>query len=101
MSVINKNAPFMELPLGISRQKGAPIERFEVFYDLEELKTYAKSNPLAYVGQTVKHVDENQKTVTLYKIGFDGAIIVIPDNSTLPITVMSSEDATAIINKYK
>lgn len=48
MSTIVKNAPFMELPLGISRQVGAPIERFEVFYDIEDAKTYAKDNPLAY-----------------------------------------------------
>lgn len=96
MSTIVKNAPFMELPLGISRQVGAPIERFEVFYDIEDAKTYAKDNPLAYVGQTIKIVSEDLKTVTVYNIGFDGSL----NEAQAKVETATEEDITAIINKY-
>ncbi|WP_294726827.1 hypothetical protein [uncultured Fusobacterium sp.] len=96
MSTINKNAPFMELPLGISRQVGAPIERFEVFYSLEEAQNYAKTSPLAYVGQTIKVVLENEKTVTLYNIGFDGVL----EKGSGEISTLTETEAQGIIDKY-
>lgn len=68
MAVITKGTAIMEFPLVISRQYGASLERFEVFYDLEEAKTYAKTNPLAYVGQTIKVVNEVENTVQVYTI---------------------------------
>lgn len=96
MSTINKNAPFMELPLGISRQVGAPIERFEVFYSFEEAQNYAKTNPLAYVGQTIKVVLEKEKTVNLYNIGFDGAL----EKGAGEFITLSEVEAKNIIDKY-
>lgn len=68
MAVITKGTAIMEFPLVISRQYGASLERFEVFYSLEEAKTYAKTNPLAYVGQTIKVVNEVENTVQVYTI---------------------------------
>lgn len=68
MAVITKNQAIMEFPLVISRQYGASIERYEVFYDQAEAVEYAKNSPLAYVGQTIKVVDEVNETVNIYTI---------------------------------
>ena len=59
MAVIKKNNPYMEFPLQISRQYGAPIDKNSIFYSLEEAKTYALTSPLAYVGQIITVVANN------------------------------------------
>lgn len=96
MSNIVKDAPFMELPLGISRQVAAPLERFEVFYSSGEAENYAKTSPLAYVGQTIKVVDEAAKTVTLYNIGFDGVL----EKGSGEILILTETEAKNILDKY-
>lgn len=72
MAVINKNNSKMEFPLQIKRQYAGPIEANEIFYNLEEAKTYAKSGATAYAGQTIKVIDEAKKTITVYTIQIDG-----------------------------
>ena len=68
MAVINKNSAYMDFPLQIARQYGAPIEKYEVFYSLEEAKTYASTSPIAYVGQVVAVVNEADNTTDIYVI---------------------------------
>lgn len=72
---IIKDQAYMEFPLQIKRQYGAPLDGNEIWYDLEALKQFAKNGATKYVGETVKFVDENQKTVTSYEIGFGGTLI--------------------------
>lgn len=74
MAVINKKNAFMDFPLQISRQYGAPIEKFAVWYSLSEAENYAKTSPLAYAGQVLAVVDEVQSTVDIYKINKDGTL---------------------------
>ena len=68
MANINKTASNMDFPLQIARQYSAPIDKYEVFYSYEEASSYASSNPIAYVGQTIKVVDEDSNTVASYVI---------------------------------
>lgn len=68
MAVINKNSSFMDFPLQIARQYGAPIDTNEVFYDMGSATTYATTSPLAYVGQIIKVVNEDSNTTTAYII---------------------------------
>lgn len=72
---IIKDQAYMEFPLQIKRQYGAPLDGNEIWYDLEALKAFAKSGATKYIGETVKFVDENLKTVTSYEIGFGGTLI--------------------------
>lgn len=72
---IVKNQAYMEFPLQIKRQYGAPLDGNEIWYDLEALKEFAKSGATKYIGETVKFIDENKKTVTSYEIGFEGVLI--------------------------
>lgn len=68
MAVINKDVTYMALPLAIRRGNPFPIDEYAVWYDQTELETYAKSNPVAYVGQIVTLVNEESSTVEAYMI---------------------------------
>lgn len=68
MAVINKTNANMDFPLQIGRQYGAPIEKFEVFYSFEAAQEYATTSKIAYVGQSIKVVDEANNSVATYVI---------------------------------
>lgn len=59
---------FSGFPIGFSRNNPIPLDKTEVWLDLEELKTYAASGATAYVGQKLTHVDVVNKTATVYTI---------------------------------
>ncbi|MCB5924245.1 hypothetical protein NE584_00760 [Clostridium sp. DFI.5.61] len=62
----DKSFAFMEFPLSMSRQDAFPLDKSSVFYSLDEAKTYAKTSPLAYVGQHISVVEAG--TSTAYQI---------------------------------
>lgn len=74
-SWINKTFPFMELPLSISRQGQFPLDKSSIWWSLEDAQTYAQSNPIAYAGQPLTVVNEDENTVTFYLIGTDGSLV--------------------------
>lgn len=83
MANIVKNNSYMEFPLQIKRQYAAPIDFNEVWYDLEQLKAYAKSGATSYAGQTVKFINEAESNkITIYTIGSDGSLITSGVNDT-------------------
>lgn len=55
-----------EYPNSFKRLEPFPLEAYEIFYSKESAKEYATNNPLAYVGQTIKVVENN--TVDSYII---------------------------------
>lgn len=55
-----------EYPNSFKRQGAFPLERYSIFNTLDEAKTYAKSNPIAYVGQIITVVDAGGTSI--YKI---------------------------------
>ena len=92
MATINKTNAFMEFPLQISRQYSGPIERYSVFYSLEEATTYATTNPIAYVGQIVTVVDEGKKNSVAYQISnVDGYLVEI--GASKPMLFVDNESA--------
>lgn len=74
-SWINKTFPFMELPLSISRQGQFPLDKSSIWWSLEEAQEYAQSNPIAYAGQPLTVVNEEENSVTFYLIGTDGTLV--------------------------
>lgn len=68
MAVINKDIAYMALPMSIRRGNPFPVDEYSVWYDMEELNTYAQTSPVAYVGQVVVYVDEDASTVEAYVI---------------------------------
>ena len=68
MAYINKNVSTMAMPSGMNRMGQFPLDMSSVYYDLDSLKTYAESGAIAYVGQVVSLVDEENNKVTVYSI---------------------------------
>ena len=68
MAVINKEIAYMALPLSIRRGNPFPVDEYSVWYDMDELTTYASTSPVAYAGQVVTLVNESESTVEAYVI---------------------------------
>lgn len=68
MAYINKDVSTMAMPSGMNRMGQFPLDMSSVFYNEAELRTYATSGAIAYVGQIVSLVDETNKKVTVYSI---------------------------------
>ena len=58
----DKSFAFMEFPLSMSRQDGFPLDKSSVYYSLSEAENYAKTSPLAYVGQHISVVVDGVST---------------------------------------
>ena len=68
MAVINKNIAYMALPLSIRRGNPFPLDEYSVWYNKTQMETYAQSNPVAYVGQVMVLVNEEETSVEAYVI---------------------------------
>lgn len=69
MAVIDNNILSMAMPKAMKRGNPIPLDASAVWYSLSELKNYAATNPVAYVGQILSLVDaENDNAVTAYII---------------------------------
>ena len=68
MAVINKLAPSFGMPAGMNRSEAGPLDMSSVYYAQADMKTYAETSPIAYVGQVLSLVDEANKTVTAWII---------------------------------
>lgn len=70
MAVIfdDSNYIFSGLPIIFSRNNPAPLDKTEVWDNLDNLKDYAKNNPTAYVGQVLTYVDRLNRTAVAYVI---------------------------------
>ena len=108
MDVIKKDGNFMGLPMNIARGNPIPLDNSEIWYNLDELKLYAKENPVAYVGQILGLVDEEHQTSTAYIIlNCQGDVqevgkAILVDNSTIVIEdeVLSLKDFGKYFYKY-
>lgn len=58
----------MSFGKSFSRMGAQPLDMYEVWYDLEALKTYAQTNATAYVGMRLVYADEENNKVTVYAI---------------------------------
>lgn len=64
----DSNYIFSGLPIGFSRNNPIPLDKTEVWDNLDNLRDYAQNNPTAYVGQILTYVDKLNKTTTTYVI---------------------------------
>lgn len=68
MAVLDKNIISMSMPKAMSRGNPIALDASAVWYTYAELESYAKTSPVAYVGQILSLVDEDQQTATAYII---------------------------------
>ena len=94
MAVIKKDNSYMEFPLQISRQYGGPIDRYSVFYSMEDATNYATTSPLSYVGQIISVVDEADQTSTAYQISNTaGDLVEVGKGANKPMLFVADEAA--------
>lgn len=62
------NYVFSGLPIGFSRNNPIPLDKTEVWDNLDNLRDYAQNNPTAYVGQILTYVDRLNNTTITYVI---------------------------------
>ena len=94
MAVIKKDNSYMEFPLQISRQYGGPIDRYSVFYSMEDATNYATTSPLSYVGQIISVVDEAAQTSTAYQISNTaGDLVEVGKGANKPMLFVADEAA--------
>ena len=75
MASIQKTYNSMGLPMNINRSNPIPIDNTELWYSLAEAQDYAQNDPRAYVGQTIKVVDEASGEITAYTVAADGSLV--------------------------
>ena len=99
MAMIKKDGNFMGLPMNIARGNPIPLDKSAIWYNYEEMLNYAATNPVAYVGQILGLVDEENNTAKAYiilntdgnvqEVGkatvVDNATIVLDDDDTLSL----------------
>ena len=68
MAYINHDVSTMAMPSGMNRMGQFPLDMSSVYYDKASLEAYAESGSIAYVGQIVSLVDEENNKVTVYSI---------------------------------
>ena len=68
MATIKKDGGYNALPISYKRGNPIPLDKSAVWYDKVEMKTYAVSNPTAYVGQVLSYVNEIDNKVEVYVI---------------------------------
>lgn len=61
MAQLIKNYGKVDIGVSINRSNGQPMDPTEIWYDLDALKAYAKTNQ-AYVGQKVTYIDADGNT---------------------------------------
>lgn len=80
---------FSGFPIGFSRNNPIPLDKTEVWLDLEELRAYAATGATAYVGQKVTYVDVENKTATVY-------IIADAEGTLTPVGTPTEGDEVSI-----
>ena len=68
MAVIQKQYNYMAFPQAFSRGNGIPLDNSSLWYSLEEMENYAKTSVVAYVGQILTLVNEEDNSAKAYII---------------------------------
>lgn len=101
MATIQKEFNVMALPMAIERANPVCLDSTGVWYNLEEMRTYASTSPVAYVGQMLALVNEADNSATAYIISNAAGDLVevgsatLGDNKTI---TLSSEGALSLKN---
>ena len=83
MAIINKEAKTVNRQLQFDRQYAGSLDKSEIFYSLTDAREYAQTSPIAYVGQTIKVVDETSGKTTAYVIqNTAGALLALATGSS-------------------
>ena len=74
MANIKKDFSSMGLPMNITRGNPITLDSTEIWYSLGDAQAYALRGATAYVGQTIKVLNEETQEIKEYTIQFDGSL---------------------------
>jgi hypothetical protein len=97
MAVIKKDGNFMGLPMNVARGNPIPLDKSEIWYSFAEMEAYAKSDPVAYVGQILGLVNEAAGTATAYII-LNTAGDLQEIGASIDIPALMGDDASVVIS---
>ena len=92
MATIQKEFNVMALPMAIERANPVCLDSTGVWYNLEEMRTYASTSPVAFVGQMLALVNEADNSATAYIISNAAGDLVevgaatLGDNKTITLS---------------
>ena len=95
MAKLIKTYSKTDIGVSINRSNGQPIDSTELWYDLDELKAYAKTDQ-AYIGQKVTYIDTTNKKIYHYRITWDGDIEAYTSGSGANGTTVITVDGTTV-----
>lgn len=101
MAVIQKQYNYMAFPQAFSRGNGIPLDNSSLWYSFEEMENYAKTSVVAYVGQILTLVNEDDNSAKAYIIANAAGDLqevgsaTIGDNKTI---VLKDDGALALKN---
>lgn len=91
MATIQKEFNVMALPMAIERANPVCLDSTGVWYSLEEMRAYASTSPVAYIGQILALVNEADNSATAYIISNAAGDLVevgaatLGDNKTITL----------------
>lgn len=92
MAVIQKEYNYMAFPQSFSRGNPIPLDKSSLWYSMEEMSNYSKTDATAYVGQILTLVNEADNSATAYIISNAAGDLVevgaatLGDNKTITLS---------------
>ena len=91
MAVIQKEFNYMAFPQSFSRGNPIPLDKSSLWFSMEEMSNYSKTDATAYVGQILTLVNEADNSATAYIISNSAGDLVevgaatLGDNKTITL----------------
>lgn len=82
MAKIQKEFNSMGLPMNITRSNPIPLDATSIHYSLSDAQEYATNNPVAYVGQILVVVNEENNISQIYLIKNEAGDLQIVDSGS-------------------
>ena len=101
MAVIQKEFNYMAFPQSFSRGNPIPLDKSSLWFSMEEMSNYSKTDATAYVGQILTLVNETDNSAKAYIIANAAGDLVevgaatLGDNKTI---TLSSEGVLSLKN---
>lgn len=93
--IIKKDQPYIEIPMSFARQDGFPLDKYQLFFSLEDATEFAATSPLAYPTFIIGVLDEETGVANNYVIQNDRSLKLL-DNYGLTKVVKSEEEMLAL-----
>lgn len=96
MANIVKDFSYMEFPMSIARQDGFPLDKYQLFFSLEDATNFASTSPLAYPTFIIGVINEQDQTADNYVIQYDGTLKPLGGSGSKTKIVASESEMLAL-----